>query len=146
MFRSLTRMSIVLAALVLSVNFGRAQETKDKGIPITPTTADSGEQMFKDYCAVCHGRTGKGDGPAVAALKTPPPDLTMLTKNNGGKFPADRVRSVLRMGMVKPAHGTKEMPIWGPKLNPTGLEGLAAGVAKLRIENLTDYVESIQTK
>ena len=146
MTTSITRTTMLLAALVLSVGFARAQETKIKKVPIKHTAADSGDEMYKEYCAVCHGRTGKGDGPAVAALKTPPPDLTMLAKNNGGKFPADHVTAVLHMGVAEAAHGTEDMPIWGPLLGSIGREGVASAVVKLRIFNLNQYIESIQTK
>src|ERR1035437_3945613 len=144
MITSITRTMMLLAALVLSVGFARAQETKIKKVPIKHTAADSGDEMYKEYCAVCHGRTGKGDGPAVAALKTPPPDLTMLAKNNGGKFPADHVQSVLSMGVVEAGHGSKDMPIWGPLFKAISQHN--SGVARLRISNLTDYMESIQMK
>jgi mono/diheme cytochrome c family protein len=137
---------MLLAALFLSVGFARAQETKIKKVPIKPTSAASGEEMYKEYCAACHGTAGKGDGPAVAALKTPPPDLTMLAKNNGGKFPSDHVQSVLSMGVEEAAHGTKDMPIWGPLFGSIGREGVASSVVKLRIFNLNQYIESIQAK
>ena len=138
----MTRMSVVLAALLFSVGFAGAQETKTK-VRINPTAANSGDEMYKEYCAVCHGKTGKGDGPAVAALKTAPPDLTMLTKKNGGKFPSDHVTAVLSMGVEEAAHGTKDMPIWGPLFGSIG-GGVASPVVKLRIANLTDYIKSIQ--
>ena len=99
--------------------------------------------MYKEYCAVCHGKTGKGDGPAVAALKVPPSDLTMLAMKNGGKFPADHVTAVLHMGVAEAAHGSEEMPIWGPLFGSIG-GGVASPVVKLRIANLTDYIKSIQ--
>jgi mono/diheme cytochrome c family protein len=146
MTTSITRTTMLLAALVLSVGFARAQETKIKKAPIKHTAADSGDEMYREYCAVCHGKTGKGDGPAVAALKAPPPDLTMLAKNNGGKFPADHVTAVLSMGVEEAAHGTKDMPVWGPLFGSIGRAGVASGIVKLRIFNLSQYLESIQMK
>src|SRR5579864_6370056 len=110
MFGSMTRMSVLLTALFFSVGIAGAQETKTK-VRLNPTAADSGDEMYKEYCADCHGQTGKGDGPAATALKTPPPDLTLLAKKNGGKFPAHHVRSVIDMGVTEAAHGTKDMPI-----------------------------------
>lgn len=35
-----------------------------------------GKALFDDKCASCHGATGKGDGPAAAALNPPPADFT----------------------------------------------------------------------
>jgi mono/diheme cytochrome c family protein len=81
-----------------TVIFSQAQANKPeiKHVPAPATSAASGKEMFKAYCAPCHGENAKGEGPAAPALKVPPPDLTVLAKNNGGKFPADRVTSILR--------------------------------------------------
>lgn len=139
-------MSMLLAALFLSLSFAGAQQTKIKKAPIRPTPANSGERMYKQYCAACHGKDGKGDGPAVAALKTPPADLTMLAMNNGGKFPAEHVIAVLQMGTAEAAHGTKDMPVWGPLFYALGGLEPSTDVAQLRISNLTNYIKSIQMK
>jgi mono/diheme cytochrome c family protein len=34
-----------------------------KNVPPNPTSPTSGKDMFKEYCAVCHGQDGKGGGP-----------------------------------------------------------------------------------
>ena len=146
MVQSMTQMSVMLAALLLSVGFAGAQEKTINKVPMKPTSAASGEDMYKHYCAACHGSIGKGDGPAAAALKAAPPDLTMLAKNNGGKFPTEYVMSVLRFGATKSAHGAKNMPVWGPLFGSTNLQGQAPGVVELRISNLAKYLESIQAK
>jgi hypothetical protein len=44
-----------------------------------------GPAMYRDYCAACHGSSGKGDGPASVALKAPATDLTRLAANNRGR-------------------------------------------------------------
>jgi len=72
-----------------------AQQTEIKEVPLQPTSAASGKVMFNSYCAVCHGTDGKGGGPAAAALKVPPADLTLLSQKNGERFPAAHVASVL---------------------------------------------------
>jgi len=55
---------------------------------------DIGKMEYDSACAVCHGLTGKGDGPLKSQLTKPVPDLTILTKNNKGVFPFDRVYRV----------------------------------------------------
>lgn len=35
----------------------------------------SGGEIFATNCALCHGETGEGDGPAASALAVPPADL-----------------------------------------------------------------------
>ncbi len=126
---------------------GTAQEKVIKKVPITHTSAASGEEMYTSYCAACHGKAGKGDGPAASALKTPPPDLTVLAKNNNGKFPSDHVAAVLRFGTPTPAHGAKDMPIWGSLFS--SLHARTAGsdaLVQMRIANVTTYIESLQAK
>src|ERR1039458_2265890 len=59
--------------------------------PVGRTSASSGNEMYRAYCAACHGTDGKGDGPASEALKSRPLDLTDLAKRNGGKFPELRM-------------------------------------------------------
>jgi mono/diheme cytochrome c family protein len=100
--------------------------------------------MYNMYCAVCHGMTGKGGGPAADALKTVPTDLTTLTKNEGGKFPSAHVASAIRGDINVPAHGSKDMPIWGNLFwhMSQGHEG----EVQLRVANLTNYIESLQAK
>jgi mono/diheme cytochrome c family protein len=126
---------------------GGSQQKTVKKVPIQHTAAESGQEMYMAYCAACHGKEGKGDGPAASALKAPPPDLTMLAKRNNGKYPNDHVAHILQSGKEAPAHGTKDMPIWGPLFR--SLHGRTTGsdpVIQLRIANLTKYIESLQSK
>jgi len=140
-----TRRSLLLAAALLSLAlFAGAQETTIKKAPIKNSNPASGAEMYKQYCAVCHGADAKGDGPAASALKEPPPDLTTLAKRHDGKFPDDYVANVLRNGAKAPAHGSAEMPIWGP-LFATMSQGDQAQVT-MRISNLTKYLKSLQQK
>jgi len=112
--------------------------------PIPRTSAASGQEMFNTYCAVCHGKDANGDGPAAGALKVPPPNLTTLSLRHGGKYPTAYVETVLKFGVETfPAHGAKDMPIWGPLLGAISAD---APEAKLRIHNLNQYIESLQAK
>jgi len=72
-----------------------------------------GEREYRFKCAVCHGASGKGDGPYVGSLKAAPTDLTKLKKNNGGIFPFERVFEVVDGRANIEAHGSRDMPIWG---------------------------------
>jgi mono/diheme cytochrome c family protein len=121
-----------------------AQEKKIEKAPIQYTSPASGPQMYKAYCAVCHGKDAKGNGPAAAELKVPPPDLTQLAKRHDGKFPADYVGNVLRSGAQTPAHGSAEMPVWGPLFSD--ISGGDPAEVQLRISNLTNYIKSLQVK
>jgi mono/diheme cytochrome c family protein len=104
-----------------------------------------GEQLFKAYCASCHGRTGKGDGPFVQMLKTPPADLSLLSQRNGGTFPRERVIRLIEEGKAaEDPHGSKEMPVWGPIFSAMSLGSFKA--TNPRVEDVVAYLESIQAK
>ncbi len=45
-------------------------------VAVAPNTANAGYGIYLQNCAVCHGDTGRGDGPRAATLARPPADLT----------------------------------------------------------------------
>ena len=98
--------------------------------------------MYRAYCASCHGRDAKGDGPAAGALKVPPADLTALAKKNNGKFPSNHVSAVLSGQGEVTAHGSQEMPVWGPVFSRIS-QGSQPEIQQ-RISNLTLYLKTLQ--
>jgi mono/diheme cytochrome c family protein len=137
----------VAAAVALTLTAGAQEQKTEKVIqhvPMKSTSPTSGHDMYTAYCAVCHGTDGKGGGPAAEALKVPPTDLTTLSRNHGGEFPAERVGAVIRGQAELTAHGTREMPVWG-QLFWTTSHG-SAGEVQLRVRNLTEYIKSLQAK
>jgi len=116
-----------------------AKELREVAVGYTSPT--SGAAMYKSYCAACHGAQGRGDGPAVEFLKAPPPDLRTLARRNHGKYPADHVAMALRLGTGSHAHGTIDMPLWGPLFRTVDANQT---VGELRIHNLNMFVESLQ--
>ena len=134
-------------ALIAFAMLAWAQEQPKKEIkhvPVQATSPASGPEMYKTYCAVCHGTDGKGNGPAASALKVPPSNLTVLAEKNGGKYPALKVASVIRGEDALPAHGSKEMPIWGKLFR--GMSGGHESEVQQRVSNLNKYIESLQKK
>ena len=77
---------------------------------------DIGKWEYDASCANCHGRDGKGGGSFAQMLQVRMPDLTTLSKNNGGVFPISHVYNVIDGREEVKAHGTREMPIWGTQL------------------------------
>jgi mono/diheme cytochrome c family protein len=138
--------AVLLSALFFSTATLAMAQGSNKTIkkaPIPVTSAASGEEMFNTYCAVCHGKGGKGDGPAASEFKIPPANLTLLAKNNNGKFPDSYVAQVIETGpRDAKAHGSKDMPVWGTLFRSIGDEAQT----KLRIHNLSIYIESLQAK
>lgn len=70
----------VLLALALPTAAQQAQR-HDSG------EAAKGQIIYSRYCAACHGREGKGDGPVAPGLVRKPVNLRAMASKNGGKFP-----------------------------------------------------------
>ena len=144
-FISLVLILMMISTFALTQDMTPAQSTPTvKHVPISNVSPASGKEMYESYCAVCHGKDGKGDGPAVSALKVPPPDLTQLAKKNGGKYPSPHVASVIRGQADLPAHGSKDMPVWGPLFS--SISQGHEGQVQQRVSNLVDYIEKLQEK
>jgi hypothetical protein len=104
-----------------------------------------GGNDFRVYCSSCHGASGKGDGPIASSLRRRPADLTQLTKQNDGTFPADRVFKSIDGRIPVPGHGGPDMPVWGDVF-AASRESQGAENVKARIESLVKYLETIQDK
>ncbi|HWF39648.1 MAG TPA: cytochrome c [Candidatus Acidoferrales bacterium] len=135
-----------LILLAASVPVMAAPQARAKPPSNSPDMANpkDGATIFKQDCAVCHGVSAHGDGPAAKDLKAQPPDLTKLAKRRGGTFPNGYVLDVLRNGVQAPAHGTVEMPVWGPMFDMMNHDNAAQ--SKLRIISVVNYLKSIQEK
>jgi mono/diheme cytochrome c family protein len=103
-----------------------------------------GQDLYQAHCAVCHGPNGKGDGPAASALKIKPADLTVLARNNGGKFPTELVRKFISGDdPALASHGSREMPVWGPIFHQIEED---QDYGSVRLQNLIKYLWTIQQK
>ncbi len=136
---------VSICAVLLAACIASAQEKPVvKKVPIQHTSPASGKEMYTQYCAACHGADAKGTGPAAPAMKTPPPDLTTLAKRHDGKYPTDYVANLLRSGEGAAAHGSSDMPTWGPLFK--SLDKTHDVMVMMRINNLNTYLESLQAK
>ena len=130
-------LTIMFGALlvVISIASGEGKQAANKVQTEMPDVA-SGKKTYMEYCAACHGADGKGMGPAASALKTPPSDLTALAKRHAGSFPEEYVTEIMRFGKPIQAHGSADMPVWGPIF---GVRDKFNEVAvRRRIKNLCD--------
>jgi mono/diheme cytochrome c family protein len=132
----------LLAAWLGTASTGTAQEKAVKEVQARPTTSIVGKDLYHSYCAVCHGTDAKGNGPAADSLKARPTDLTQISKNNGGKFPDQKVLDIIKGDAPAGAHGNKDMAPWGrifsQQANPS--------TSQQRVYSLLNYINSIQAK
>lgn len=110
-----------------------------------PMLVEVGAEAFATHCASCHGMDARGAGPVAAALVAPPADLTRIAARRGGDFPADEIAAWIDGRLAAPAHGTREMPVWGYRF-AQGLPGgeLTQELVRGRILTLVEYLRSIQ--
>ena len=134
----------ILAIAAMALGAQEQPQKVIKHVPVKATSPASGQEMYTSYCAVCHGKDGKGKGPAAEALKVPPTDLTSLAKSNGGKYPALKVAAAIRGDSTTPAHGTAEMPVWGHLFH--SMSGGHDAEVQQRVANLSEYIEGLQAK
>jgi len=104
----------------------------------TPLT---GQELYRQFCASCHGLDGHGHGPATEALKTPPRDLTLMARESNAKYDARYVKRVIQGEKSVTAHGTSEMPSWGTSFRT--MTGKQSEV-DARINLLVEYIRTIQ--
>ena len=142
----MNRMIRVAIATVLLGLLAAGQQPGAENKTATPAKNEpvSGKQLFVAYCSMCHGSDAKGGGPFSPQLKVWPPDLTQLAKKNGGTYPAMRIAETIDGEFGKAAHGSRQMPIWGPVFR-----SMAHGhddSAQVRINRVVKYLETLQEK
>ena len=141
MLYSLTAFGILLACTAADGEDGK----RVPGVVEPPLIVSiNGSNLYKTYCASCHGEDAKGHGPMAVWLKVPPSDLTRIAARNGGDFPLARVERIISGEEALPrGHGTRAMPIWGPIFSQVTRD---QDLGRVRIDNLARYLRDIQAK
>lgn len=109
-----------------------------------PVRAPSGAETFATHCASCHGPRAEGDGPVAATLSVTVPNLRTLSQRNHGQFPTDAVASYIDGRKFPAAHGTRNMPVWGPVFDTTGRLIVGGESSAQRIQSVIDYLRGLQ--
>jgi mono/diheme cytochrome c family protein len=126
---------LALAALLFSAASANAVELSNY----------TGQELYKRFCASCHGITGEGDGPVASSMKVMTPDLTRIAKRQSGKFPAERLHQIIDGRLTRPPHGTRDMPVWGREFTMVdGDDEAARQRAEELIQKLVEHLRSIQ--
>lgn len=141
------RLASVLAVMLAGACTQPAQDRVLRFDLPPPGGLEEGRAEYLAACASCHGVDARGGGPVGPALRTPPPDLTLLAWRRGGTFPRDEVIAVLAGERSFAAHGNREMPVWSQRYGVPGTDGataIASIYARRRLELLASYLESVQ--
>jgi len=131
------------AALILAASFGSTAPGELAPETTLATASMVGNEVYRTYCAVCHGTRGKGDGPLAGSLRSVPPDLTLMAKQNGGEYPAEMVARIVDGRDPLAGHGGPDMPIWGDAfLSSDGDEQKA----QEKLRSVVAFVGTLQAK
>jgi nucleotide-binding universal stress UspA family protein/mono/diheme cytochrome c family protein len=134
-------LAVFVAALVLIPVNAAAQSDGPRAMKQTI----AGGELFRTYCAVCHGTAARGDGPLATSMTRKPADLTEIAKRNGGAFPAELVFRTIDGNKPVRGHGGPDMPVWGDAF-ARSRDGGDPEKVRLMIQSLVDFLESIQTR
>jgi mono/diheme cytochrome c family protein len=141
--------SLALGAAALLWLAGHLRVSAHQNAPPARVTDQStilpldGAKIFRNYCASCHGVNGKGGGPVAPALKAKVPQLSTLARRNHGTFPTARVRGIIAGDEDHAAHGSREMPLWGPVFHQIEND---QDLGYIRLQNVMQYLKTIQQK
>jgi hypothetical protein len=104
--------------------------------PRKPITTLDGKEIFNSYCA-------KGHGPVARAIRTGLPDLTTLARQKS-KFPTEGLEKfILGDGNPAAAHGSREMPVWGPLFRHVEND---QDLGLIRARRVVEYIQSLQRR
>ena len=136
--RASVRGLVIAGIVALSAGSAARGEEADKGAGIV-----AGSYTFKTYCASCHGKEAKGDGPLADSLRFRPPDLTLLARRNGGSYPAETIYRTIEGRKPVKGHGGPDMPVWGDAFKNVE-SGFSDEKVKEKIDGLVEFLKSIQ--
>jgi mono/diheme cytochrome c family protein len=138
------RLILVSVILATALNIVRPQGKTEQKPLARQISVASGKETFLRYCASCHGTDGNGNGPAAIAMKTPPSDLTTLTRRHEDKYPAGYIGAVLKFGRSLASHGSEDMPIWGSRFKE--FDPVRDRTGQQHVDDVVAYLESLQAK
>jgi mono/diheme cytochrome c family protein len=133
-----------LAATVALLTAGALVAAPKSEALTAAESASRGRAGFRIYCSNCHGVAGKGDGKLAELLRTPPADLTVLAKDNGGTFPTDAVRQAVDGRADVAAHGNRDMPVWGVAFRQPDGPADQEAVIQAKLVDLVAFVATLQ--
>lgn len=126
MFQSIValRALFMVTALGMSLSLFSAQANEAPSVMPQASAADikAGKALYLANCAVCHGKTGKADGPVGKSLRPKPRNFTT------GEFKYSKNDAELLAFIQK---GKAPMPAWEKSLKPEEIKNIIAFIHTL---------------
>lgn len=103
-----------------------------------------GYAEYQQYCAVCHGVWADGEGLIKPVLTEAPTNLRTLTERHGSPLPRERIAGYIDGRIPVLAHGSKEMPVWGKRLDEGVHSVMPDQRKRSQVMVIVDYLQAIQ--
>lgn len=134
-------------ALVAAAICGVSLLADDRSVGQQPAggSAARGADLYRTYCASCHGTSARGDGPLADSMRRRPPNLTEISKRNKGVYPKDLVYRIIDGREKVAGHGGPDMPVWGDAFLRTA-DAAGEESVRLRVQALVNYLETLQAR
>ncbi len=110
---------LTVFVLIIGIAFLVPTDSKAEG------DAAKGGEVYKTYCATCHGNSGKGDGIAAAALDPKPRDLSNADYVSG--LTDAHIKKVVTEGGAAVGMSAT-MPAWGGIIPEADINNIIAYV------------------
>ncbi len=118
--------SVTLFTKLLIDQPDKAVAMLDKSQAASKPSLRQGRAIFKNYCTLCHGENGEGDGKMAKIIKNPPPfNLTL------SRAPDEYLMQIISKGGAAMGRSAR-MPPWGEQFSETERRSIILYIKTLR--------------
>ena len=110
--------------------------------PPSPAPVTRGQAVYEAHCAVCHGRTGKGDGPGARVIRQPIQDFSDPTAM--GKVSDQFLSEIIKKGGSQFGR-SNAMPSWDMQLSDEEIRAVVGYIRSLASQGSVRPGEKQQT-
>lgn len=119
---------VALVGLAVSVTLLGRQVLRREERPVSPAPGSQAPVLYETHCAICHGPSGKGDGPGARIIRQP---MTDFTDPTAMRRASDRfLFEIIKKGSSQFGR-SNAMPSWGMKLSDEEIQALVAYIRSL---------------
>lgn len=121
--------NIIHAMVLLTLTAVSAPEAATTQQAASTPPAYEGRRLFVSYCQLCHGNTGKGDGPLAKAMEISPADLTTTVRSRSDTILKKIISGEGRQTITgRDRHNllSEAMPEWKDVFNESQVDALIA--------------------
>ncbi len=118
--------SVAMFVELMLRDAGKAKAILDSTPTPVAINARTGRNLFRNFCSLCHGANGEGDGKMARIIKNPPPfNLTL------SRAPDDYLEQIISRGGEAMGRSPR-MPTWGEQLSKDEISSIILYLKTIR--------------